>query len=66
MRFAFYNRVSAEDQQDPEQVARYRAVLESILAKYGDTADATYLEEDGRESPYRRTTKQPSREKSIP
>jgi hypothetical protein len=59
MRFAFYNRVCAEDQQDPEQLPRCRALIEAIIAKYVDTDGSTYLDEDGRESPYRRTTNQP-------
>ena len=68
MRFAFYNRVSTDDQQDPEQLPRCRAHLESIIAKYLDTDGATYLDEDGRKSLYRRTTNQPepTREKPIP
>jgi len=68
MRFAFYIRVSTVDQQDPEKVARCRALMESIIAKHVDTNAATYLDVDGSKSPYRRATNQPepSREKAIP
>jgi hypothetical protein len=67
MRFAFYNRLTTEDEQDPEQASRCRALIESIKAKHLDTDAAMYLD-DGGESPYCRTTNrpEPTREKPDP
>ncbi len=66
MRFAFYNRVTTEDQQDPEQLARCRALIEAIIAKHLDPAAARYLDDDGRESPYRRTANKPEPTQETP
>jgi hypothetical protein len=65
MRFLVYNRVATDHQQDPEQAARCRTLLKSIMAEYPDTMAATYV---GRESPFRRITSQPelTQEKPIP
>jgi hypothetical protein len=66
IRFAFYNRVCKEDEQDAEaareQLARCRAIIESLGWKMA----AVYA--DSGESPYRRTINQPERaqEKPIP
>ena len=57
IRFAFYNRVCKEDEQDAEaareQLAGCRAIIESL----GWKLVAVYA--DSGESPYRRTTNQP-------
>lgn len=68
MRFAFYNRLTTEHQEDPEQASRCQALVESIIAKYVDTNGTLYLDADGRASPYRHATNQPqpTQEKPIP
>jgi hypothetical protein len=68
LRIAFYNRLTTEDEQDPEQASRCRALIESIIAKHLDTDAAIYLDDDGGESPYCRTTNrpEPTREKPDP
>jgi hypothetical protein len=54
MKILFYTRVTTGDQQDPEQLARCRALLESLIARVFGAGGVTCFEPDGRESPYRR------------
>ena len=67
IRFAFYNRVCKEDEQDPEAAREQLACCRAIIESLGWKMAAVYT--DRGESPYRRTTNQAEpavQEKPIP
>jgi hypothetical protein len=67
MRFAFYNRLTTEEQEDPEQASRCRALIESRTTNHPDANATTYLDKDDRESPYHRADQpEPAQETPIP